>query len=108
MAFNAGEPILATEVNNILASKINCFQYNVLPQSTTTTTLYALTLIVFFHTFSECTVALVRNEFDNPSSPKSFVHTIKPGSALSISTSRGQLSLTNNSTVGGNALILAY
>lgn len=108
MAISTGSPIEATEVKHLIDSKISCYQYNVLPQSTTTTTLYALTLIVFFHIFSECTIALVRNEFDNPSGPKSFVHTIKSGSALSISTSGGQLSLTNNSTVGGNALVLAY
>ena len=109
MAFNTGDPIVADEINNILDYKLNCHHYNIPPQSTTNTTLYAGTLIVFLHTFSECAMSVVRNEFDNPAGPKSFAHAIKTGSNLSISTYNGQLSLTNSDpNVGGTALVLAY
>lgn len=109
MAFTTGEPIVADEVNNILGYKLNCYHYNIPPHSTINTTLYAGTLIVFLHTFSECVMSVIRNEFDNPAGPKSFAHAIKTGANLSISTYNGQLSLINdNPSVGGTALILAY
>lgn len=105
MAINSGEHIQATVINAALKSKLNCVQYNILPHDTLTLKIYSSLLIVFCNIFSDSAVAMIRNEFTE-AGDQSFLHTIKAGTVLDISTSKCELKITNNSTVGGSAIIL--
>ena len=105
MAINSGEHIQATVINVALMSKLNCVQYNPSPQDTLTLKIYSSLLIVFCNIFSDSAVAMIRSEFNTEEGDRCFLHTIKAGTVLGISTSSCELKITNNSNVGGSVII---
>lgn len=107
MAVTSGDPIKADEITLALNQRVSYRTYHVPPQGTTTASIYAPTILAFVNIFSDSAMALIRNETDT-SPYRSFLLPIKNGTVLSISVSEGVISFTNNSTVGGTAVVMWF
>lgn len=107
MAVTSGDSIKADEMTLALNQRVPYRTYYVPPQGTATTSLYSSTVLAFVNIFSDSAMALIRNETDT-SPYRSFLLPIKNGTVLSISVSEGVISFTNNSTVGGTAVVMWF